>query len=223
MDDTILAKSRRGHTAQDTRQAVAHLKAKGFAIGLQLMVGLPGDSEVISLSSAARAADLSPDFVRIYPTLVLSGTALASWFRDGRYVPWPLNRAVTAVKALFRWFHRRNIPVIRMGLQASRELSDSDRVLAGPYHPSFGQLVFSEIYFDAVSAALGGGKPDAETLTLAVHPAGESALRGIRNENLVRIRTRHGLDAVHVLADAALDPETLRVQDRVVSLFEHPG
>ncbi len=217
MNDAILAASRRGHTAQDTRQAVALLKTAGCTIGLQLMVGLPGDNEAISLSSAAQAAALAPGFVRIYPTLVLSGTALASWFRDGRYVPWSMDRAVTVVKKIYRLFQSRNIPVIRMGLQATEELSASDHVLAGPYHPSFGQLVFSEIYFDAVTAA--GVKPDSGALTLAVNPAGESALRGIRNENLSRIQTRYGAGAVRVLTDTGLDPKTIRVQDRIVNLF----
>ena len=42
MDDDVLALATRGHTAADTRQAVNLLRESGYAVGCQLMVGLPG-------------------------------------------------------------------------------------------------------------------------------------------------------------------------------------
>ena len=70
MDDQILALAGREHSASDSVRAVQRLKERHYSIGLQMMVGLPGDDETRSLTTAGRIVDLRPDFVRIYPTVV---------------------------------------------------------------------------------------------------------------------------------------------------------
>ena len=118
MDDGVLAQSRRGHSAEDTRTAVRRLKARGLEVGLQMMVGLPGDTPEKALETAREIAALSPDFVRIYPTLVLKNSRLATWYHQGRYAPLSLDAAVSDVADFYAFFSLRRIPVIRMGLQA---------------------------------------------------------------------------------------------------------
>ena len=85
MDDRVLEKSRRGHSAADTIRSVTLLKRYGFEIGLQMMIGLPTDTEDTAVKSARRIAELEPDFVRIYPTIVLAGSVLAKWYQRGDY------------------------------------------------------------------------------------------------------------------------------------------
>jgi histone acetyltransferase (RNA polymerase elongator complex component) len=70
MQDDVLERSARGHTADDTRRAVALLAGRPYALGLQMMVGLPGDTTASALATARQLAGLSPDFVRIYPAVV---------------------------------------------------------------------------------------------------------------------------------------------------------
>ena len=82
----------------------------------------------------------------MYPTLVIKGTRLASWFQKGKYRPLTLKKSIEQTKYLYTLFTKNNIRVIRMGLQASQDLDNSDNVLAGPYHPAFGHLVLSQIY-----------------------------------------------------------------------------
>ena len=81
MVDDVLRRSLRGHTAAQTAAAVKLLKAEGYAVGLQMMVGLPGDTVDRALDTAHRLVDLQPDFVRIYPTVVLKKSLLADWYR----------------------------------------------------------------------------------------------------------------------------------------------
>jgi len=154
MDDQVLAAAKRGHTASDTQRAVTLLKEKNYEIGLQMMVGLPGDNDIKSMTTGRRIADLKPDFVRIYPTIVLSDSLLARWYAEGKYTPLSLEACVTLVKQLFLLFKDEQIPVIRMGLQASEELENSSTVLAGPYHPAFGHMVHSEIFLDMAISIL---------------------------------------------------------------------
>ncbi|MFW6237557.1 MAG: elongator complex protein 3, partial [Desulfosudaceae bacterium] len=116
MDDAILAQARRGHTAAHTVQALNLLRDRGFQAGVQIMIGLPGDDGSSSLATAETLAARSPDFARIYPTIVIAGSPLARLFRRGEYRPLPLEEAVRQAASLRETFSRHGIPVIRMGL-----------------------------------------------------------------------------------------------------------
>lgn len=213
MDDRVLAAARRGHTAADTERAVGLLKSTPARIGVQLMVGLPGEDAGGCLESARRAAALAPDFVRIYPTVVLDGSGLADWYRQGAFHPLDLPEAVARVTGVFRVFRRHGIPVVRMGLQAHAELQAADRVLAGPYHPAFGHMVYAAMFMEAAAAALGdaGGTPG--DVRLRVNPRSISRMQGLKKANLEALRHRFGLPALRVEADAAIPPDELRVAD----------
>ena len=79
MDDAVLSKNGRGHTADDTNRASALVRAHGLELGLQMMTGLYGANEASDLMSARLIAALMPATVRVYPTLVLEGTRLAAF------------------------------------------------------------------------------------------------------------------------------------------------
>ena len=142
--DAVLQQSGRGHDAASVFAAVGQLRAKGFAVGLQLLPGLPGDSRETALESAQAAVSLKPDFVRVYPALVVGDTPLADLYQKGLYEPLSLPAAVALCRDMQCLFGQADIPVIRFGLQPTAELERS--LLAGPYHPAFGQLVQSAVY-----------------------------------------------------------------------------
>lgn len=143
--DRVLAQSRRGHTAQQVSEAFAHLRQAGIAVGGQLMVGLPGETTAGLIAGARRLVALKPDLVRIYPTLVLKASPLADLLAAGRYRHLSMPRAIALCARLKEIFDEAAIPVVRMGLQPSASLEQD--LLAGPYHPAFGELVLSRLYF----------------------------------------------------------------------------
>ncbi len=201
MNDTVLHRTRRGHTAADTRHAVERLKNHSYQIGIQLMLGLPGDNAKSALDSAEEVTALAPDFVRIYPTLVLAGSPLANTYKAGDYTPLSLAEAVDQAKALVRRFHHYNIPVIRLGLQAADGLEDPAIVLAGPYHPAFGHIVYASLYRDAAHALLAQAAPLPETPVLKVHPRHLSRLQGLNRENLATLRHLFNRPRLNIQAD----------------------
>ena len=211
MDDHVLKLSRRGHCAADTTRAVERLREHQFEIGLQLMVGLPGDTKALTLSSAEKMAELRPDFVRIYPTIVVKNSLLARWYQKGSYTPLSLAEAVDRVKNIYLLFKRYNIRVIRMGLQASEDLANGSTVLAGPYHPSFGHLVYSEIFYEAAQKAIDSIRPLSDTITIAVNPRSIPKMRGINNLNIQKLKERYQLKEIAVVPDSSLAIEELRV------------
>jgi len=211
LDDRVLKRSRRGHLTSDTAAAVGLLKSRGYRVGLQLMIGLPGQSQDSALASAAQAAALAPDFVRIYPALVLAGSPLAQWYSRGRYRPLPLETAVSLTAQMMGIFSAQHIPVVRMGLQATDDLRPGNQVIDGPFHPAFGELVRSEVWFQQMEDALGPGVLEGN-LRIWLHPGVESQVRGQKNRNISRLKMRFAIKSVSVLKDDGLDPETIRIE-----------
>jgi histone acetyltransferase (RNA polymerase elongator complex component) len=211
MDDRVLRLSNRGHTASDTVIAVDRLKKKGYKIGLQMMTGLPGDTASGSMETAKKIIALKPDFVRIYPTLVLNKSPLSDLYREGRYVPATLEDCVLELKSLYILFQSNQIPVIRMGLQASKELDGASTVLAGPYHPALGHMVLSEIMLDHATTALTERKQSKTTVTLLVHPRSISRMQGIGSCNIDKIKRKFGIRTIYLKTDGSIAADEVRI------------
>lgn len=211
MDAEVLRLSGRGHDAADVESAVAALKEAGIAVGIQLMPGLPGDSPARALDSLSRVLALSPSFLRIYPTLVISGTELSRMYLAGSFVPLTLREAVCLCKEMLVAATRESVPVIRMGLQPTAELEVPGVVLAGPYHPAFRQLVESELCFDQMSRLL-SDIPRGSRVSFAVPPGKISDLVGQKRENLSRVSRIFEARVVAVREDPSLAPHTVSVE-----------
>lgn len=211
MDDEVLRLSGRGHTAADAESALRVLQEEDLCVGVQLMPGLPGDTVERSLASLQRVLQLKASFLRIYPTLVISGTPLAELFREGSYTPQTLNEAVALCKRMLLLARRQGVPVIRVGLQPTAELEAPGVLLAGPYHPAFGQLVESELCFDLMSDLLAGLPGEKRVSFFA--PAGRiSDLVGQKRRNLARLAERFGVCIEAVREDPSLTPGTIALE-----------
>ncbi len=151
LDDDVLKKSRRGHTAKQVEKAATQIKAAGFDLGLQMMIGLPGDTREKSLATADKIIAWGASNTRIYPTLVIKDTVLHHWYKEGKYQPLSLEEAVNWSKSLLIKFENAGVQVIRMGLHPSEGLLNGEEWIAGPFHPSFRELVLTEIWYDLLT------------------------------------------------------------------------
>ena len=211
MDDGVLGLARRGHTAADTERAVGLLKQRDLGVGVQMMVGLPGDDPARTLASARRIVNLEPDFIRIYPTLVIEHSPLAGWYRQGRYCPSSLTDSVDLVKKLYQLFRQNKIAVIRMGLQPTADLDNGTTVLAGPYHPAFGHLVQSAVFFDRAVELIQARRDGSQgsRLILRVHPRNISRMRGLNNQNIDALKSRFDLDGLDCIASDGMHADAV--------------
>lgn len=146
LDEEVLRLSGRGHTVADVENASALILSSGFELGLQMMTGLPGDTPEKSMQTARRIVKLGAHCTRIYPTLVIRGTELAERWRKGEYQPQSLDEAVELTARLMDVFYFADVEVIRVGLHPSEGLLDGSEMLAGPFHPSFRELVKTYIW-----------------------------------------------------------------------------
>lgn len=149
--DDVLLKSGRGHKAADISNAAVLIKKANIKLGLQMMIGLPGDSAEHSSYTASKIIEHGADNTRIYPTLIIKGTALERLYKAGKYSPLSLNEAVKQTKSVYLLFEKSNVNVIRVGLHPSEELLSGEELIAGPFHISFKELVLSSIWKDQLN------------------------------------------------------------------------
>lgn len=200
MDDGVLAQSRRGHTAADTRRAVSLIRERGgFGLVLQMMTGLPGSTDALDRATAEALAALKPDGARIYPTVILRDTALHTLWRRGMYREHTVEDAVRVCAEILPVFEAANIPVIRLGLNPTEELSNGGTVAGGAYHPALGELVKSRIFLERARALLLASKP-GDDVVLGVNKSEISQMTGQRRRNLAALEAEFGLRSVRAAA-----------------------
>jgi histone acetyltransferase (RNA polymerase elongator complex component) len=198
LDPVVLEKSRRGHTVYHVARAIERLREVPLLVGGQLMVGLPGETVSGAMRGAAQLVLLRPDFVRIYPTLVVQGSGLEVLYTQRAYMPLSLNKAIVLTARLKTIFDEAGIPVIRMGLQPTENLQDN--LTAGPHHPAFGELVQSRIMYKKTRKILREHRGDKRALSVSAFD--ESIFRGQKNHNLRSLSHSGLLEGVELVFDA---------------------
>ena len=197
MSDNVLALSGRGHTAEDVARAAKAVKAAGFRLILQMMTGLPGADDESDVQTARDIAALRPDGVRVYPTVIVRGTPLFDLWRAGRYREHTVEDAVRVCARILPVFEASGIPVIRLGLNPTEELSGG-QAAGGAYHPALGELVRARIMRSRAEELLAGAEPGARAV-LYVEPRLMSQAVGQHGENRVWLKERFGLKELKFL------------------------
>lgn len=190
LNEEVLKRSKRGHSLAVVDEACEMIRSYGFKLGLQMMIGLPGDTLQKSIETAYKIIDLKPDMVRIYPTLVVSDTVLEDMYKEKLYQPLSLDEAVIWAARIYPLFVAKSIPVIRMGLQSSESLD----YVVGPYHPSFRQLVESHLCYESVKTVM---QFNASTV-IYVHPQLISDVVGQKRSNLNALEDLFQIERIKV-------------------------
>lgn len=187
MSDKVLLKNGRGHTAEDVINAAELIKGYGFEFGVQMMTGLYGDSDEESIKTAEKLIALSPDTVRIYPTVVLEGTRLSELYRKGEYKPQTVDEAAELCARLIPMFEEKGIRIIRLGLHSGGNVEEG--FVAGAYHPAFREICESKIYLNRILEAIEKEGIPQGNITLEVNKKCVSALVGQKRSNIEKLKT----------------------------------
>ena len=189
MCDDVLLASGRGHTAGDTVNAAGLIRRMGLGMILQMMTGLPGSSRDKDIETARQIIRLFPDGVRIYPTVIIRDTELEDMWKRGEYSPHTVEDAVEICARILLLFEDAGIPVIRLGLNPTEELSSGSAV-AGAYHPALGELVRSRILREEMETLLDQHSTEKGGRVILVKENLLSAAVGQHRENLVWLKER---------------------------------
>jgi len=201
MDAKVLKAAGRGHGVEEVLQAVKIVKNSGFSCGIQLMPGLPQEDWQSLILTALRSTRLNADFARIYPTVVIADTRLADMYLQGTYQPLSLDEAIRRAAFLKLMLQRKEIKVIRTGLQATEELSLPGIVLDGPYHPAFGELTDSYLFYVMGMVYFEQRYSGEQNVVIHHHSLDHSKVRGQANRNLRQWQHKYGPVDIKFLAD----------------------
>ncbi len=141
LDKDVLRKIKREVDFKAVKDAVALIKEAGLKLGVQVMLGLPGDTLERSICTAEKLIRFKPETARIYPTLVIKGTEIARQYKKGRYRPLSMEKAIEQAARISDIFEAAGVKVIRIGLHPSKDLDSKTVMLSGPFHPAFGEMV----------------------------------------------------------------------------------
>lgn len=188
LNDDVLRLSKRGYNAEVVEPASKMILDYGFMLGLQMMIGLPGDSLEKSVYTATRIIQLGAKQTRIYPTLVIRGTKLEKLFLKNKYLPLSFEEAVRWSKELLLIFEKAGVEVIRLGLHPSEGLLSGNEMIAGPFHPSFRELVLTEIWSDILNPLL---KSSGESIEIHVAPGQLNYAIGYNGKNLELLKQHY--------------------------------
>lgn len=201
LDEEVLKNSYRGHSVKDVYRAAELIKEQGFNLGLQMMIGLVGDTKDKSLFTAKEFVKLNPYCVRIYPTLVIKDTYLNKMYKEEKYKPLSIDETVDIVTDILLLFEYYNIDVIRIGLQPTENIQLGKDVIAGPFHPSFRQLVESNIYKLILENHLSNYKKDLITnqiLFIETNEKNISNIVGQKSFNTNYLVNKYKLEGVKI-------------------------
>ncbi len=204
-DDKVLTCSKRGHKAEQSRIAMTKLKNAGFTTVGQMMIGLPGATIETEIECAEKIVELGASATRIYPTVVFRDTELCDMTQRGEYVPLTLDEAVRRSAAVLDVFERNNVTTLRIGLCESENLHGEETYFAGPNHPSLGEMVYSELYYNRIVEKL-AEMPDVSGKNLIVEVSnGEiSKAVGQKKRNKERIQTNFHIHNIKFIENKSL-------------------
>ena len=208
MSDNVLMMNDRGHTSADVVSASELIKAHGFELGLQMMTGLYGDTDESAIATAEKIISLKPDTVRIYPTVVLENTRLASLYEKGEYTPQTVDEAVNLCSKLLDMFNEACVKVIRLGLHSGGNVEEG--FIAGAYHPAFRELCESRLYFEKCCKIIKDNNITGK-ITIYVSPSEISKMTGQKRSNIESL-LQMGISA-QVKPDADLGKYMLRIEE----------
>lgn len=181
-DEEVLRLSNRGHSREVVFSSSRLIQDYGFELGLQLMIGLPGDTKEKSVASAREAVKIGPSIARLYPTVIIQDTELYRMYAAGEYKPFSMEDAIQITKEMYLILTEAGVNVIRIGLKSTDYISEGGDI-AGGYHPAFRQLVESEIAKERLEKQLESldAPPNAQPMSIQCYSNGTSFSNMIGN------------------------------------------
>lgn len=189
LDDEVLIKSTRGHTADDVVKASKLINEYGFILGHQVMLGLPGDNKQKDIETALKSVAMKPKLCRIYPALTIKDTPMAYMYKHNKYKPYTLEECVDIAKEVYKIYIKENVNIIRVGLQPTDNIAEGQDVIAGPFHPAFRELVESTILNNSIYEVVTKNSLTDEII-INIHPSSISKLYADKKRYFIQLKDK---------------------------------
>lgn len=197
--DRVLTASRRGHTAEQSKNACLAVKNAGFTLVGQMMIGLPSSDAESEIKTAEDICAWGASYARVYPTVVFYKTELCRMAQVGEYKPLSDGEAVGRAANVLEVFDRRGVKVIRVGLCACENLTSEKEVFGGANHPAIGELAMQELFFRRICGEYEKLQKPKKELTLLVPVGAISKAVGQKRHNILRFSEKYSANIVKIV------------------------
>lgn len=220
-NDFILKKYKAGFTSDEIKKASKMIKHSRMNLGYQLMVGFPDSTKIDEQDSAKQLIKFRPNLVRIYPVLVIEGTELATEYQNNEYQPLTLAQAIERCKELIYIFNKKKIKAITVGsvseTNMKKEEKNEIKVLAGPTHQAFAQLVEDSIWYDSIVGKIKKFNSKAKEIKIEVHPSNVNNVIGYEKGNAKKIEELYSVE-IKVIPNEKIKPG--RSEMKILTIYE---
>jgi len=223
LDEDVLLKSYRGHSAEDVETASVLIKKYGFTLGHQIMLGLPADTVSKDIKTTLDIIRIKPDICRIYPALVIKNTEMENLYNKGTYKPYTLEEAVNVSKIIYGMLTANGINVIRIGLQPTEDINIGKDIISGPFHPAFRELVEGSLFCDLIIDSINSW--DNSEITIHINDKDISKLYTNKKEYFNKMKTKINSENTKVIYDNSLNRGDLLIETssgiKKISIFDY--
>ncbi len=192
LDDSVLIKNERGHTAEQAISAMKRVADFGFRLTGQMMTGMYGADPESELYTAVKIAESGAVCSRIYPTVVFRNTALSELLKNGDYMPPTLEESVERTWRVWRVFKERGVQVLRVGLCSTDGVRGEDA--ESVFHEAWGELILSREALNVLEHELEElGAASGERFRVSVPRQLFSQYVGHKKQNKTFLENRFGI------------------------------
>jgi len=183
--------------------AIKLIKDKGYKLGIQLMTCTPKETIWTHILNLKKLRALRPDYLRIYPLVVIKGTTLYRMYLDGDFISPSLEDSIKTTYLYIKKCREWGIKIIRMGLK--NEPSLKKNIVVGPYHESYGELCWSYFFYRHIVKNLRKSKSGF----FYINPVDISKFLGYKRKNIKKISNLYGFELEYKITNNISSGEIL--------------
>ena len=199
-NDYILKRIGMNYNFNDIKKASRMIKFSRLKLGHQIMIGLPDSTRIDDINTAKTLAKIKTNIVSINPVLVIKGTPLEKEYNDKTYKPLAVVQAIETCKELVKIFNEKNIEIFAIGFEPlDTEIEQqefAEKVIAGPFHPAFRQLVESGLWYDAIVNKIKKLNTKVMEVEVTVNPEDANNVIGYKQENIEKLKDTYDVDLI---------------------------
>ena len=183
-NEYILKKSNLEYNYETIKKASKLIRWNRMKLGFQVSVGMLDSTKLDELNTAKELIKLKPKHIRISLVLVEEATKLEEEYKEGQYEPLTINQAVERYKELIYTFNKKKIKDIIIETKKSNE---NKKIVAGPYHEDFRNLVESSIWYDSIVEKIKKFNVKVKEVKIEVNPQDMQNAIGYEEENINKL------------------------------------
>ncbi len=199
-NDYILKRMGMDYNLKDIKKISKLIKRRRFKLGYQIMIGLPESTKIDDINTAKAVLKMKPKIINVTPALVIKGTELEKDYLEQKYKPLTLVQAIEICKEIVEMFNDNKIETIAIGYgmldNDIEQLEIAEKVIDGPFHPSFRQMVESSLWYEAIVNKIKQLNVKVMQVEVTANPLDVNNVIGYKQENIDKLKDVYDVDLI---------------------------